>query len=63
MVSEILSATHFFRQIVINDFALLPPLPPTNSENQNFEKNEETPGDTIILQISNINDNHMRYGS
>ena len=62
MVSETLSATHFFCQIVM----ILPcyPLsPPTNSGNQNFEKNEKAPGDTIILQISNINDNHMRYGS
>ena len=26
-----------------------PPLPPNNSENQNFEKMKETPGDITIL--------------
>ena len=46
-------------------FALLPP---NNLKNQSFEKMEggekkKQPGDIIILRMSNINDNHMMYGS
>ena len=42
-------------------FALLPR--PNNPKNQNFEKMKKLPGDIIILQRCNINDNHMMYGS
>ena len=41
-------------------FALLPP---NNPKNQNFEKMKKTSGDTIILQMCTINENHMMYGS
>ena len=41
-------------------FALLAP---NNPKNQNFEKNEKNPRDTIILNMCTINDNHMMYGS
>ena len=35
--------------------------PPTDPENQNFEKIKKVPQDIIILQMSTINDNHMMY--
>ena len=41
-------------------FALLPP---NNPKNQNFEKNEKTTGDIIILHMCTINDDHMMYSS
>ena len=40
----------------------MPSYPPNNPENQNFEKMKKVPADTIILQKSTINDNHMMYG-
>ena len=41
-----------------------PPIPfPNNPENQNFEKMKKTPGDTIIVHMSTINQNHMMYDS
>ena len=36
---------------------------PIDPENQNFEKLKETPGDTIILHMCTINDNHIMHGS
>ena len=36
---------------------------PNNPENQNFEKMKKARGDTIILHMCTINDNHMMYGS
>ena len=36
---------------------------PNNPENQNFEKMRKTPGGIIILNMSNINENHMIYDS
>ena len=36
---------------------------PQNPKNQNFEKIKKIPRDIIILQVRNINDNYMIYGS
>ena len=47
--------------VILDHF--LPFYPPNNPKNQNFEKVKKTPGDMIILQKCNINDNHMMYGS
>ena len=60
MVPEIWSAMdiHFCHFALF--FALLSP---NNSENLNFGKMKETPGDITILQMCIINGNHMRYGS
>ena len=44
-------------------FFALPPTPPNNPKNQNFEKIKKAPGHVIILHMPNINDNHMMYGS
>ena len=48
-------------------FVLLPPspspLPPQQPKKSKFSKNEETPGEIIILQKCTINDNHMINGS
>ena len=41
-------------------FALSAPWQPGKSK---LWKNKKTPGDTIILHICTINDNHMMYGS
>ena len=43
-------------------FALLPP---SNPENQNFEKTTKKtpPGVIIISHMCTLNDNHMMYGS
>ena len=38
-------------------------LPPNDPENQNFVKPEKMPGDTIILRMYTISDNHLMYGS
>ena len=43
---------HFLRFYLLN-----------NPKNQNFEKMKKAPGDTIILHMCTINDNHMMYGS
>ena len=51
--------TKFF--IILDCF--LPFCPPDDSENQNFEKMKNDPGDIIILHMCTINDNHMMYGS
>ena len=40
-----------------------PIYPPNNPENQNFEKMEKNPGVIIILHMSTINENHMKYDS
>ena len=49
--------TEFF--VILDRF--LPFYPPTDPENQNFEKIKKVPQDIIILQMSTINDNHMMY--
>ena len=36
--------------------------PPTDPENQNFEKMKKTLEDIIILQMFTINDSHIKYG-
>ena len=36
---------------------------PNSWKNQNFEEMKKAPGDTIILHMCNINENHMIYGS
>ena len=41
----------------------LPFYPPNNPKNQNSKKWKKTPREIIILHISMINDDHMRYGS
>ena len=41
----------------------LPFYPPTNPENQNFEKMKKNIEDIINLHMCTINDNHMMYGS
>ena len=43
-------------------FFALPPPPPIDPENQNFEKIKKTLEDIIILQMSTINHSHMIYG-
>ena len=52
MVPEIWSAT-----------GNVPFYPPMDLENQNFEKNEKTAEDIIILQMCTIDDNIMMYSS
>ena len=49
--------------VILDHF--LPFYPCNNHKNQNFEKmkKKEKPGDIIILQMCNINDNHMMHGS
>ena len=42
---------------------ILPFYPPSNLENQNFEKMKEVHGHCIILHVCTINDNHIMYGS
>ena len=42
-------------------FGLFTLLPPNNSENQNFDKMKKICGGNIILHMSTINENHMRY--
>ena len=44
-------------------FALLPPPPPDNPENQTFKKLERMPGNIIIWDMCTINDNQMMYVS
>ena len=40
----------------------LPFYSPNNPKNQNFQKMKQKSGDTIILHMCVINDNHMMYG-
>ena len=35
---------------------------PNNPKNQNFEKNENKPRDTIVLNMCIINDSHIMHG-
>ena len=58
MVPEIWSATDRTFCHFGPFFALFPP---NNPKNQNFEKMKKTPGDIIILNRWNINNNHMMY--
>ena len=51
--------TEFF--VILDHFLPFDPL--NNPKNQNFEKMKKTPEDIIILHMSNINENHMKYGS
>ena len=51
--------TEFF---VISGYFLLF-YPTNNKENRNFEKVKKTPGGIIILNMSNINENHIMYDS
>ena len=51
--------TYFF---ITFDY-LLSFYPPNNPENQNFEKNNKSPGNIIILHMSTINKNHLMYDS
>ena len=37
--------------------------PPAKKENLNFEIEKKTPGNIINLNMCNINDYHMMYGS
>ena len=37
--------------------------PPMDPENQNFERIKKTLENIIILQMCNINDSHVMYGS
>ena len=60
MVPEISSATDNFFCHFRLFFALLSP---NNPENQNFEKMKKTLSDTIFLQMSTMNRNHMIYDS
>ena len=41
----------------------LPFYPSKHLENKNFENMKKVPGDTIILHMPTINDNHMMYAS
>ena len=41
----------------------LPFEPPNNPKNQNFENIKQTSGDSIILYLCYMNDNHMLYSS
>ena len=59
MVPEIWSATELF--VILDHF--LPFYPPMDPENQNYGKMNNTSEDIIILQLHNINDSHMMYGS
>ena len=62
MLPEIWSVT----DIVFCHFGhLLPFYSANNLKNQNFEKVRKTPGDIIILLLctTNVNVNHMKYGS
>ena len=60
MVPEIWSATDRIFCHYGPFFALYPPLPPMDPENQNFEQMKKALED-IILQIFTINDSHMIY--
>ena len=51
--------TEFY--VVLGRF--LPFHPSNNQESQNFVKMKKMQGDTIILHMCAINDNHMMYGS
>ena len=51
--------TEFF--VILDCFLPFDPL--NNPKNQNFEKMKKRPEDIIILHMSNINENHMKYGS
>ena len=51
--------TKFF--VILDHFLLF--YPPLDLEIQNFEKVKKLPEDIIILQMCNINDSHMTYGS
>ena len=61
MVPEIWSMRQTEYFVILNHF--LPFYPSNNLKKQNFEKMKKIPGDIIILHRSNINDNHMMYGS
>ena len=50
------------RQFFVILDRFLPFYPSTDTENQNFEKMKKTSGDSIILHMCTINDNHMMYG-
>ena len=60
MVPEIWSATH---RIFCHFRPFLPFYTTNDLENQNFEKMKEKPGDITILQICNVNNNLVMYGS
>ena len=51
--------TEFF--VILDGFLLF--YPPLDLKIQNFEKMKKPPQDIIILQMCNINDSHMTYGS
>ena len=51
--------TKFF--VILDNFFSF--YPTNNPKNQNFEKMKQMPADIIILQMCNINENHMMYGS
>ena len=60
MVPEIWSVMgNFF--IILDNFLPFTLLPWNYPENQNFQKFKKRPGDSIILQMCNINDNHTMY--
>ena len=59
MVPEIWSATDRIFCHYGPFFALYPPLPPMDPENQNFEQMKKALEDIIILQIFTINDSHV----
>ena len=59
MLPEVWSATD---RIFCHFGPLLAFYPPSNSENQNFEK-IKTPGDFMILNMCTKDDNHMMYAS
>ena len=60
MVPEIWSVMgNFF--IILDNFLPFILLPWNYPENQNFQKFKKRPGDSIILQMCNINDNHTMY--
>ena len=61
MFVKIMSATDKFFYYFGRFF--LPFYLTNNPKYQYFEKIKETPGDTIILQMSPLNCNHMMYGS
>ena len=47
--------------VILDHF--LPFYPSKHLENKNFENMKKVPGDTIILHMPTINDNHMMYAS
>ena len=51
------------REVFIILDRFLPSYLPNNLKIQNFENMQNQPGDVIILNKCNINDNHMMYGS